>query len=196
VVSASDGIENDRAFGFLQRLGLGVGNFQARDDVVGQVIAAHAEHAGVHDCAAFIDDVIGYAAAEIDHDRTGLLLAVAEHGLSGGVGAERVALHVDAEFFHATDRGLQARGQAVDLVEMRGELLGGETDRVVRARAVVEDVVLEQRVDDGVVGRQRLGAAMSSSSCMCSSVISSPSLAMSVVTRVLAERMCAPEMAR
>ena len=79
-----------------------------------------------------------------------------QHGLRRGVGTERVILHVDAEFLHATDGRLEPRGQAVNLVKMGGELLRGEADRVVRDRAVVEHVMLQQMMDDGVVGRERL----------------------------------------
>ena len=156
-VLALGGIEDDGTLGFLQQLGLGVGNLEAGDDVVGQVVAAHAQHAGVDDRALLVRDVIGDAAAEIDDNRAELLLVAAQDGLRRGVGTERVILHVDAEFLHAANRRLEPRRQAVDLVKMGGELLRGEADRVVRRRAVIEHIMLQQMMDDRVVGRERLG---------------------------------------
>ncbi len=70
----------------------------------------------VNDRTFLVDDVIGDAAAEIDDNRAEVLLVAAEHGLRGGVGAERVIFHLDcrAPSHSGSSFGVAWRGRRLD----------------------------------------------------------------------------------
>jgi hypothetical protein len=68
-------------------------DFQTVSQVVGNVIPAHRQHAGVLDDAVGINDVLGRAAAEVDDQRAEFLLLVGEQRQGRGQSGKDDFIH-------------------------------------------------------------------------------------------------------
>jgi hypothetical protein len=68
-------------------------HFQAVGQVVGNVVAADRQHAGVLDDAVGIDDVIGRAAADVNDQRAQFLLLVRQQRERRGEAVEHNFVH-------------------------------------------------------------------------------------------------------
>ena len=103
----------------LEFFGAGDRDAEADRDVVGDVVAADCQHPAVAYGPVEVDDVIGDAAANIHHERSGLFLVVVEHDLCGGQGVDHHVLDDDVAFLHAPDGILHPRSDAMDDVKIR-----------------------------------------------------------------------------
>ena len=139
----------------LDLLGLGQRRAQADGDVVGEVIAADRDDAGVPHRAALVDDDVGGAAADVDEGDAELLLVARQHRFGRGELAQRRLHHVDAGAVDAGDQVLRRAGRAVDDVDVDLEARAGHADRRADAVLLVDHEVLRQDVDDLAAGRQR-----------------------------------------
>ena len=61
--------------------------------------------------------------------------------------------------FHAADGGLEPGGQTIDLVKMSGEMPRSQPEWIVRPGTIIKDVMLQEIVDNGMVGGGARGCA-------------------------------------
>ena len=139
----------------LQSLGLRVGGLEGVRDVVGDMVAADADHARGDRVAVGVDGVAGRTAAEVDDERAVLLLVVLQDGVRGaGCREERFA---DLQM-RGVRRGagvLDAVAVRVDVEDVELEDASGHALRGGDAAEVVEDVVLVDDVQELAVLRER-----------------------------------------
>ena len=129
-------------------------DFQAVGEVVGDVVAANREHAGVLDDAADIDDVIGGAAADVNDERAEFLLLVREQRERGGEAVEDDFVHLNLKAFDEADGVLEAVRVAVDDVDIHFEPRAEHPDGIGDAVLAVHKKMLADGVDDIVLGRE------------------------------------------
>ena len=124
-------------------------------DVVGEVVAADGDDAGVPEAAALEDSEVGRAAADIDERDAQLLLVLGEDRLARGQLLEHRVEHRHARPIHAGDDVLRGRGAAGHDVDVHFEPRAGHADRRADAVLLVDDEVLRQDVQDLAAARQR-----------------------------------------
>ena len=76
-----------------------------------------------------------------------------EHDLRGGERGEDDVLDFERQFLHATDRVLNPRAHAVDDVEIGLQLLPEHADRIEHAVLPVDVIMLDDRMQKGVLRR-------------------------------------------
>ena len=139
----------------LQSLRLAHRDAQAEREIVRDVVAADAEHSALLHCAARIHDEARRAAADVHHDCARGLLVRIEHRLRCGVRGEDDVLDLDVEIDHALEAVADARGDAMHDVKVRLQLAPVHADGVQNSVLPVHVVVLENRVDEHVLRRDR-----------------------------------------
>ena len=87
------------------------------------MIAADGEDAALFHRAIDIKNVIGRAAANIDHERAEIFLVLGEHNLRGSQRAEDDVFDFERQFLDAPDRVLNAGAHAVDDVKIGFQFL-------------------------------------------------------------------------
>ena len=145
--------EGDAAFLDLELLRARHRDAQTHRDVVRNVIAADREHAALFHRAVDIENVIGRAAADIDDERAEIFLMLGEDDLGGRERGEDHILHIQRQFFHATDRVLDPRSHAVDDVKIGLQLLAEHADRIEHAILPVDVIMLDDGVQKRVLRR-------------------------------------------
>ena len=126
---------------------------QTHRDIVRDVIAADCEHAALFHRAVDIEHVIGRPAADIDDERAEIFLMLGEDDLRGGERREDDILHIERQFFDASDRVLNPRSHAVDDVEIGLQFLAEHSDRIEHAVLPVDVIMLDDRVQKRVLRR-------------------------------------------
>ena len=120
---------------------------RSRGDIVGDVIAAEADHRRVLDRAVVIDSDVGGAAADVDQHHAELALFVGKHGFGRGQRRQHHLGDVEAGAVAALDDILRrGRGAGHDM-NLGFEAHAGHAERLANAVLVVDDVVLRQHVD-------------------------------------------------
>ena len=134
-------------------------HFQAVGQVVGNMVAADRQHAGVLDDAVGIDDVIGRAAADVNDQRAEFLLLVGQQRERRGEAVEDDFVHLQLQAFDEADGVLQAVGVAVDDVNVHFQPRAEHADGIGDAVLAVHEKMLADGVDDVVFRGQidRLG---------------------------------------
>ena len=117
------------------------------------MVAADREDAALFHRAVDIENVIGRAAADIDHERAEIFLVLREDDLGRGEGREDDILDVERQFLHATDRVLDPVPHAVDDVEIGLEPLAQHPDRAQDAVVPVDVIILDDRMEKRVLRR-------------------------------------------
>ena len=145
--------ESDAAFLDLEFLRARHRNAQAHRDVVRDVIAADAEDAALFHRAIDVENVIGRAAADVDDERAEIFLMLGEHDLRGRERGEDDVFHFERQFLHAADRVLDPRAHAMDDVKIRLEFLPEHADRIEHAVLPVDVIMLDDRMQKGVLRR-------------------------------------------
>ena len=125
-------------------------HFQSVSQIVGNVVAAHRQHAGMPDDAARIHDVIGRAAANVNDQRAQFLLLARQQRQRRGEAVEDDFVHLQLQPFHEPDGVLQAVGVAVDDVNVHFQARPEHADRVGHAVLAVHEKMLADGVNDVV----------------------------------------------
>ena len=115
------------------------------------MIAADGEHAALFHRAIDIQNVIGRAAADIDDERAQIFLMLREHDLRGSERVEDHVFDIERQFFHATNRVLNARAHAVNDVKIGLQFLAEHADGVEHAVLSVDVIMLDDRMQERVL---------------------------------------------
>ena len=129
----------------LQPFGLRIGRLERVGDVVGDVVAADADDAGGDHIAVAVEGIAGRTAAEVDDQRTVLLLVVLQHGVGGAGDGEEGFANLQMGGFGRRARIHDAVAVGVDLERVELQHAAGHAQGSGNAAAIVKDIVL---VDD------------------------------------------------
>src|ERR1035437_6052213 len=129
-------------------------NFQAVGEVVGNMVAAHRQHASVPDNAVGINHVFRRAAADVNDQRTEFFLLAGEQRERGGDAVEDNFVHFQLCCAHETDGVLQPVRVAVDDVHVHFQTRAQHADGIGHAVLTVHKKMLAHGVNDGVLGGQ------------------------------------------
>ncbi len=121
-------------------------NAQSHRDVVRDVIAADREHAALFHRTIDIQNEIGRAAADIDHERAEIFLLLRQHHLRGRERGENNVLHIKRQFFYASNRVLNPRPDTVDDVKIRFQPMPEHADGIEHSFLSI-DVIILARAD-------------------------------------------------
>ena len=94
------------------------GNFQARGNIIGEMIAPDGDHPTVLNGAVPVHNVVGRPAANVDDNRPQLLMFRSEHCQRRRQTADGDIGDVERDLFDATNRILQPRFHAVDHMDV------------------------------------------------------------------------------
>ena len=129
-------------------------HFQAVGQVVGNMVAANRQNAGVPDDAVGINDVIGRAAADVNDQRAEFLLFVGQQRERRGEAVENNFVHFQLQTFDEADGVLEAVRVAVNDVDVHFEPRAEHPDGIRDAVLAVHKKMLADGVNDVVFGRQ------------------------------------------
>jgi hypothetical protein len=121
---------------------------QADGDVVGEVVAAERDDAGVLDGAAGEDGHVGGAAADVDERDAQLLLLLGQHRLRRSERLEHDVGDREPGLGAALDDVLRARGGGGDDVDLGLQPHAAHAQRLLDAVLLVDHVLLRQHVED------------------------------------------------
>ena len=128
-------------------------HFQAVSQVIGNMVAADGQHAGVPDDTAGIHDVIRRAAADINHQSAQLLLIARQQRERRGQAIEHNFVHFQLQPLDEPDGILQTIGVAVDDMNVHFQARPQHPDRIRHAVLAVHEKVLADGMNDVVLRR-------------------------------------------
>src|ERR1044071_4996580 len=138
----------------LELFGAAERDFEPVSQVVGDMVAADGEQAGVFHDAAGAHHVLGGAAADVDDQGTQLFLLVAQDGQRRGESVENDVFHLELQGFHGADGILQPVEIAVDDVDVDLDPGAEHADGILDAGLAIDAEMLADDVDDVVFGGQ------------------------------------------
>lgn len=148
-----DGIVHKGAAVFeLELLGAAQGNFQSVSQIVGDVITANGQDAGVFDDAVHIDDVFGGTAADVNDQRAQFFVFVREQCQGGGQTGENNVVHFELKAFNSANSILEAIEISVNDMDIHLDARAQHADGIGDAVLAVHEKVLADGVDDVVLG--------------------------------------------
>ena len=115
------------------------------------MIAANSEHAALFHRAVHVQNVVGRAAADIDHERAEIFLMLREDYLCGSKRGKNDILYFERQFFHAADRVLDPRPHPVNNMKIRFELLPEHPDWIQHAILSVDVIMLNDGMQECVL---------------------------------------------
>ena len=118
------------------------------------MVAADGDHTALANGPVFINNVVGYPAADINNNNAGCFFLVIQDGVSGRHGVDHYVFHVDSNFADAADGALDPVYDAVNDVIIGFQFRATDPDRVDHALATIDIVLLQDGVKDVVVLRQ------------------------------------------
>src|ERR1700751_401739 len=106
------------------------------------MIAADPERSALFNGSIDVKNVVGRAAADVDHERSEIFLMLSQHDLSGRESTENHVFDVERQFLDAADGVLNPRPHPVDDVKVRFQLVAEHSDRIKNSILPVDMIML------------------------------------------------------
>jgi hypothetical protein len=117
------------------------------------VVAAYSQTTALSDRALRVQHIISRSSAHIDHQRTEILFLLGQHNLGRSQAAKNHVLHVQRQFFHASNGVLNPCAHAVDDVKIGFQFLPEHAGRIQHALLSVDLIMLNERMQERVLRR-------------------------------------------